>query len=213
MRKPISQAIFSAAAGVHSPTERECAAALSQWVPYGAVDCGYGGLASVACLCGREFIRTAFILRNRVTGELLGPVGSSCVNDFPDEGPTTVKRLTELAKLAVLSRSLGGAGRLPTCRLERLVMGRFEGDVTMDAFRGLYDMGFLSPVSGDSHPEADEDEAPGTLSDGFHKYKTGRAARERASDLLEQRARPRLDAWYERNLTALDALLAGCPGR
>lgn len=46
------------------------------------VDCEEDLRLKSACICGKEQLRYLFTIRNRLNGDVLRPIGSSCINKF-----------------------------------------------------------------------------------------------------------------------------------
>lgn len=191
-----------AESGITRTAPESIAEAYSMWVPVHLVKLALHGIADERCLCGCRLHRAAFIVANRGTGELLGPVGSECVRRFG--AADAVKRLEALARLEeqnVYSRHFGKElpVRTAECNVERAV--------TQDAIDGLLAIGALEPAPGDGFPELDADAAHKLLTDVFHKYKTGFSLRPKAHELMERRVRGRFEAWCEEGVEALLSLM------
>lgn len=191
-----------ASSGITRTDPESLTEAYSKWAPVHLVKLALHGITGERCLCGCRLPRAAFVMANRETGELLGPVGSECVRRFG--AADAVKRLEALARLEeqnVYSRHFGK--ELPVRTAECAV----ERAVTQDAIDGLLAIGALEPVPGDVFPELDADAAHKLLTDVFHKYKTGFYLRPKAHELMERRVRSRFEAWCQEGVEALLSLM------
>ena len=190
-----------AASGITGTDPGSLAEAYSQWVPVHLVKPALHGITGERCLCGCRLPRAAFVMANRETGELLGPVGSECVKRFG--AGDAVKRLEALARLEeqnVYSRHFGR--ELPVRTAECAV----ERAVSQDAIDGLLAIGALEPAPSDGFPELDAEAAHKLLTDTFHKYKTGFNLRPKAHELMERRVRGRFETWCNEGARALLSL-------
>ena len=53
--------------------------AVSEWI---IVDCEEDELREASCICGKENIRYLFTIKNKINGNELFPIGSSCIKKF-----------------------------------------------------------------------------------------------------------------------------------
>lgn len=189
------------ASGVDGIDPEALTEAYSKWKPAHLVKMGLHGIPAVRCLCGRRLSSAAFVLANRETGELLGPVGSECVSRFGSPG--AVRRLEALARLEEQDLYSRHTGKELPIRTAECIVPHAVSQASID---GLLEIGALEPAPGDGFPGLDADAAHKLLSDVFHRYKSGFYDRPKAHALVEARTRGRFEAWCEEGARALRSL-------
>ena len=54
-------------------------AAVQEWI---IIDCEEDIEAQTTCVCGKENLRYLFTIRNQINGNILFPIGSTCIKKF-----------------------------------------------------------------------------------------------------------------------------------
>lgn len=60
-------------------SSKEWGTAVEEW---SIISCSEDRSCTTRCVCGKEGLRYLFRLRNNITGNILFPIGSSCINKF-----------------------------------------------------------------------------------------------------------------------------------
>lgn len=76
---------------------KEFSVARNEWCVSSCVDCGDNPEKWEQCICGKDGIRYCYEIKNRITGEVLYPIGSECIKKFDREDMNlAMKRLTTI---------------------------------------------------------------------------------------------------------------------
>lgn len=178
--------------------------AMRLWTPVCAFDTlGHWDL-SISCICGQERLPTGFIMVHRQTGELLGPIGTTCAKQF--EIAFRAERLDEFKALLWLQRESASlpAGRLLAVKSNESAI--YPHAVSRKAIRGLLDIEALEPVEDDSLPSMSAEQAFRLLERAFYSHLAKEPQLSTAHTIMEERARPRLAAWCAKGLELAVAL-------
>lgn len=138
------------------------------------------------CVCGKEGLRWCYKIRNRVTGEVLYPVGDVCIHHFGSEMmDQTAADMRHVLEIGIASATTPGVA-MPVRSARN---GGTFSRATIDA---LQRAGALAPRDGDGVGGLTDQEARDLLLSEFNarNYDAARAAK--ALAIVERRIRPTL---------------------